>query len=88
MQDLKDRYYSVCRKLVRNRSWAGDDASKNALLLSFQFDKGIFYPLRMSCIMLFNCDVHAEREMTRKKYVASLESRTSEQISEEEALRL
>ena len=85
MQDLKDRYYSVCRKLVRNRSWAGDDASKNALLVSFQFDKGIFHSLRISCMML-NHDFHAEREMTRKKYVASLESRTPEQISEEEAL--
>ncbi|KAH8094905.1 hypothetical protein BXZ70DRAFT_1009849 [Cristinia sonorae] len=66
LEDLKDRYYSVCRKLIRNRPWAGDEASKNQLLSSFQFDK--------------------EREVTRKKYVASLESRTPEQIAEEEAL--
>lgn len=39
-QDLKDRYYSVCRKLVRNRPWAGDEASKAQLVSSFQFDKG------------------------------------------------
>jgi DNA methyltransferase 1-associated protein 1 len=39
IQDLKDRYYSVCRKLVRNRPWAGDEQSKAQLLASFQFDK-------------------------------------------------
>jgi DNA methyltransferase 1-associated protein 1 len=87
IQDLKDRYYSVCRKLVRNRPWAGDDASKNSLLTSFQFDKGkvtLFshFAQMPDQTMLFR----TEREMTRKKYVASLESRTPEQISEEEAL--
>ncbi|RDB22659.1 SWR1-complex protein 4 [Hypsizygus marmoreus] len=66
LEDLKDRYYSVCRKLVRNRPWAGDEASKAALISSFQFDK--------------------ERELTRKKYIVSLENRTPEQIAEEEAL--
>ncbi|KAF7355467.1 SWR1-complex protein 4 [Mycena sanguinolenta] len=66
MEDLKDRYCSVCRKLVRNRPWAGDENSKNALLSSYQFDK--------------------EREVLRKRYVASLENRTPEQIAEEEAL--
>ncbi|KAJ3576182.1 hypothetical protein NP233_g606 [Leucocoprinus birnbaumii] len=39
LEDLKDRYYSVCRKLIRNRPWAGDEASKATLLSSFQFDK-------------------------------------------------
>ncbi|KAF5390633.1 hypothetical protein D9757_002634 [Collybiopsis confluens] len=39
LEDLKDRYYSVCRKLIRNRTWAGDEASRNALLLSFHYDK-------------------------------------------------
>ncbi|KIK67949.1 hypothetical protein GYMLUDRAFT_36753 [Collybiopsis luxurians FD-317 M1] len=39
LEDLKDRYYSVCRKLIRNRTWAGDEASKNQLLMSFQYDK-------------------------------------------------
>ncbi|TCD63966.1 swr complex subunit [Steccherinum ochraceum] len=39
LEDLKDRYYSVCRKLIRNRPWGGDEASKNQLLSSFQFDK-------------------------------------------------
>ncbi|KAI0068621.1 hypothetical protein BV25DRAFT_1866596 [Artomyces pyxidatus] len=66
MEDMKDRYYSVCRKLIRNRPWAGDEASKAQLMSSFQFDK--------------------EREVTRKKYLASLENRTPDQIAEEEAL--
>ncbi|TFY54337.1 hypothetical protein EVG20_g9749, partial [Dentipellis fragilis] len=66
MEDLKDRYYSVCRKLIRNRPWGGDEASRMQLMSSFQFDK--------------------EREVTRKKYLTSLESRTPEQIAEEEAL--
>ncbi|KAJ7507986.1 hypothetical protein B0H11DRAFT_1969582 [Mycena galericulata] len=66
MEDLKDRYCSVARKLIRNRPWAGDEASKNALMSSYNFDK--------------------DREVLRKKYVASLESRTPEQIAEEEAL--
>ncbi|KAJ4478313.1 hypothetical protein J3R30DRAFT_3657575 [Lentinula aciculospora] len=39
LEDLKDRYYSVCRKLVRNRTWAGDEASKGQLMNSFQYDK-------------------------------------------------
>ncbi|KAI0053746.1 hypothetical protein FA95DRAFT_484388 [Auriscalpium vulgare] len=66
MEDLKDRYYSVCRKLIRNRPWAGDEASKSQLISSFQFDK--------------------DREVTRKKYLSSLEDRTPEQLAEEEAL--
>jgi len=86
MQDMKDRYYSVCRKLVRNRPWAGDDGSKNSLLASFQFDKGKLHSLLTPCYEFLNSDFRAEREMTRKKYVASLESRTPEQIAEEEAL--
>ncbi|KAI3621491.1 swr1-complex protein 4 [Moniliophthora roreri] len=68
IEDLKDRYFSVCRKLVRNRAWAGDETSRNQLLNSFQYDK--------------------EREQLRKRYVMSLESRTPEQITEEEALYL
>ncbi|KAJ7284008.1 hypothetical protein C8J57DRAFT_1447932 [Mycena rebaudengoi] len=66
MEDIKDRYCSVCRKLIRNRPWAGDESSKAVLMNTFSFDK--------------------DREVMRKKYVASLENRTPEQIAEEEAL--
>ena len=41
----------------------------------------------MSSFTIVNSQIgNTERETTRKKYVASLESRTSEQIAEEEAL--
>ncbi|KIL70187.1 hypothetical protein M378DRAFT_183754 [Amanita muscaria Koide BX008] len=66
IEDLKDRYYSVSRKLIRNQPWDGDENAKTQLLASFQFDK--------------------ERELTRKKYLRSLDNRTPEQIAEEEAL--
>ncbi|KAH7887581.1 hypothetical protein F5I97DRAFT_2010006 [Phlebopus sp. FC_14] len=39
IEDIKDRYYSVCRKLIRNRPWPGDESSKSQLLNSYQFDK-------------------------------------------------
>ncbi|KAN0132550.1 hypothetical protein V8E53_009566 [Lactarius tabidus] len=39
MEDLKDRYYSVCRKLLRSRPWEGDEASKSQVVSTFQFDK-------------------------------------------------
>lgn len=79
---MKDRYYSVCRKLVRNRPWAGDEASKAQLISSFQFDRGktsyFTSPLRYH--------IPVDRELTRKKYLASLDNRTPEQLVEEEAL--
>lgn len=39
-QDLKYRYYSVCKKLIRSRPWPGDESSRQALLSSLQFDLG------------------------------------------------
>ncbi|KAH7914414.1 hypothetical protein BJ138DRAFT_400416 [Hygrophoropsis aurantiaca] len=66
LEDLKDRYYSVCRKLIRSRPWAGDESSKAQFLSSYMFDK--------------------EREVTRKGYIASLETRSQAEIAEEEAL--
>ena len=39
-KDLKDRYYSVCRKLVRNRPWNGDELSKSKILGLLSFEKG------------------------------------------------
>ncbi|KAF9513258.1 hypothetical protein BS47DRAFT_1317687 [Hydnum rufescens UP504] len=38
IEDLKSRYYGVCRRLIRNRPWAGDEASKNQVLASYGFD--------------------------------------------------
>ncbi|KAH9943165.1 uncharacterized protein BXZ73DRAFT_87558 [Epithele typhae] len=39
IEDIKDRYFSVCRKLVRNRAWLGDEHSKAALIASLSYDK-------------------------------------------------
>lgn len=81
---MKDRYYSVCRKLIRNRPWAGDEASRTLLIANFQFDKGSFHYLFTSFFTELNS--YLEREITRKRYIESLEQRSSEQIAEEEAL--
>ncbi|KAJ7016793.1 hypothetical protein C8F04DRAFT_1340561 [Mycena alexandri] len=37
--DLKDRYCSVCRKLLRNRPWTGDESTKQVLLSSLHLTK-------------------------------------------------
>lgn len=83
-KDLKDRYYSICRKLVRNRPWNGDELSKSKILGLLSFEKGKeTTTLATSAHMIFT-----ERELTRKQYLRSLETRTPEQIAEEEALYL
>ncbi|KIY49379.1 hypothetical protein FISHEDRAFT_65378 [Fistulina hepatica ATCC 64428] len=64
LEDLKDRYYSVCRKLVRTRPISAEEMT--TLQQGLMFDK--------------------DREVTRKKYIQSLENRTPDQIAEEEAL--
>lgn len=66
LDDLKDRYFTVCKKLIRTRPWEGDEASKASLLATMSFDK--------------------DRELHRKNYIAGLETRTQDQLFEEEAL--
>lgn len=39
IEDMKDRYYSVCRRLIRSRP-AGDENAKASLLQSYMFEKG------------------------------------------------
>lgn len=46
IEELKDRYYSVCRKLIRARP-ASDETAKQALLQSYAFDKGESCGVRM-----------------------------------------
>lgn len=41
VKDMKDRYFSVCRKLVRSRPWPGEESAKAQVLSSFAFDKGV-----------------------------------------------
>ncbi|KAI5893877.1 uncharacterized protein SCHCODRAFT_01141637 [Schizophyllum commune H4-8] len=66
LEDLKERYYSVCRKLIRNRNAHVDEATRASMLSNFQFDK--------------------EREVTRRKYIESLDKRGQDALEEEEAL--
>ncbi|KAF8917861.1 hypothetical protein CPB85DRAFT_1430939 [Mucidula mucida] len=39
LEDLKERYCNVCRRLIKDRPWTGDTSTKNTLLASFSFDK-------------------------------------------------
>ncbi|KAL1735974.1 hypothetical protein EV714DRAFT_199715 [Schizophyllum commune] len=66
LEDLKERYFSVCRKLIRNRNAHVDEATRSSMLSNFQFDK--------------------EREVTRRKYIESLDKRGQDALEEEEAL--
>ncbi|PIL37430.1 transcription factor [Ganoderma sinense ZZ0214-1] len=86
LEELKDRYFSVCRKLVRNRPWAGDEASKLALISSLTYDKGKRASSLSYEVSPVNVPVAIDKEILRKQYVASLENRTPEQIAEEDAL--
>jgi DNA methyltransferase 1-associated protein 1 len=87
VQDLKDRYCNIGRKLTRNRPGASDEATKQQIAQAFTFDKGTSF---LSCTMQPRPTSHlsVEKETTRKKYIASLLSRTPEEIAEEEALYL
>ncbi|KZV80551.1 hypothetical protein EXIGLDRAFT_629969 [Exidia glandulosa HHB12029] len=72
IEDLKHRYYGICRKLLRHRPAAelGDisEATRQELVQAYSYDR--------------------DRELTRKNYVAGLLARTPEQIAEEEMLFL
>jgi DNA methyltransferase 1-associated protein 1 len=39
IEDIKSRYYSVCRRLVRTRP-TGDEAGKMSMLQHYAFDRG------------------------------------------------
>ncbi|KAG0050673.1 hypothetical protein BGZ83_004539 [Gryganskiella cystojenkinii] len=69
MEDLKNRYYTVNRTLIKIRMTDGSQAMEKAhLLSSMSYDKS--------------------REVERKKNLEILNTRTPEQIEEEEALYL
>jgi len=54
-KDLKDRYYSICRKLVRNRPWNGDEVSKTKLLGLLSFEKGSVIAALVATRKLMRC---------------------------------
>jgi len=88
-KDLKDRYYTVCRRLVRTRPWNGDELSKTKILGLLSFEKGMGTPILAITVLTHETYTPlTERELTRKQYLRSLENRTPEQIAEEEALYL
>lgn len=71
IEDLKLRYYSICQKLILNRSTTSsgeplDEPSKKQLIQSYHFDK--------------------HREIERKKQVKRLMNRSLSQIQEENFL--
>ncbi|KAF8956618.1 swr complex subunit [Entomortierella lignicola] len=68
MEDLKNRYYSINRTLIKMRMAEAQSSETSQLLSSMAYDKN--------------------REMERKKNLEILNSRTPEQIEEEEALYL
>lgn len=39
LQDMKERYCNVCRRLLKDRPWTGDATSKTQMIASFSFDK-------------------------------------------------
>lgn len=44
-KELKDRYYTICRRLIRTRT-ASDPQSQQSLLQAYAFDKSTYCPLR------------------------------------------
>ena len=89
IKDLKDRYYTICRRLVRIRPWNGDELSKTKLLGLLCFEKGTAATILATAVFAQETyTLFTERELTRKQYLRSLENRTAEQIAEEEALYL
>lgn len=47
LQDIKDRYYAICRRLIRTRT-APDPQVQQQLLQAFTFDRGTYRRFRMS----------------------------------------
>jgi DNA methyltransferase 1-associated protein 1 len=94
IEDIKSRYYSVCRRLVRSRP-TGDEVGKTQMLQYYAFDRGAFLrhlsPSRLAeCVLIHLCLglPATERELARKVYASSLFDLTKEQLEEEEALYL
>ncbi|EIM23861.1 hypothetical protein E3Q22_02750 [Wallemia mellicola] len=80
LEDLKARYFDICRKLIQSRI-STDESSTNQLLSAYQFDKGMFARYLGDPVNLL-----VEREMLRKQYLNSLLTRTPQQVEDEELL--
>lgn len=88
IEDMKDRYYSVCRRLIRARP-VTDDSARAALLHSYAFEKGTARKIGQ---LLSRCIVNdvaflADREIARKSHIQNVLLKLSpEQLAEEEFL--
>lgn len=74
---MKDRYYTICRRLVRTRT-TSDPQAQQQLIQSYSFDKCESQALGFSLM--------AARETKRKQYASELFHLTAAEIAEEEAL--
>lgn len=81
MQDIKDRYYTICRRLLRTRT-ATDPVIQQQQLQAHAFDKGtsLEYGTAESPSNMTG------REVKRKQYASELYHLTAAEIAEEEAL--
>ena len=85
IEEMKHRYYSVCRRLIRARP-ASDETAKAALLQNYLFEKGESKLFRQYRI-LPDCTVPPDREIARKRHISDvLLKLTPEQLAEEEFL--
>lgn len=97
LQDLKNRYYSVCRALAQNRPGPTPtdlaekekvDKARQEMVSSFSFDlsesTAWTWVSPEQSLMAFSR--RADRELERKAYLRSLLSRTPAQIAEEDFL--
>lgn len=88
IEDIKGRYYTICRRLVRSRP-TGDEAGKTQLLQYYAFDRGEHGGSVLSAQGTDSSYRRLqEREVARKVYASSLFHLTPAQIAEEEALYL
>lgn len=80
LEDVKERYYTVTRKMLLARNPMADPAKK-AEIAQLQYDKGLFFGSD-SCID----DQHVAKDLERKQYIQRLFERSYEEIQEEERL--
>lgn len=87
IEDLKERYYSVCRHLIRIRP-TSDENTRTSLLNAYAFDQSelIRTVFGFVSLLIIITIVIQDREKARKQYLKSLANRTPEQIAEEEFL--
>jgi hypothetical protein len=84
IEDLKDRYYSVVRRLIKARAGSDPESIKasDSLVLRHGFNHGaLSQPFCQVAITEFV--PHIEQEKTRREHIAALWARTPAQIAEE-----